>query len=64
MGASSAWLTVLLTVWVTVSDSEVGTRSLFVMNYKGITLDAHKDQGVRQGDQLGCCCDSLGETLE
>lgn len=53
MGASSAWLTVLLTVWVTVSDSEVGTRSLFVMNYKGITLDAHKDQGVRQGDQLG-----------
>lgn len=67
MGASSAWLTVLLTVWVRVSGSKVGTRSLFVTNYKGITLEAHRmpiDQGVRQGDQWGCCCDSLGETLE
>lgn len=68
MGASSAWLTVLLPVWVTVSGSEVGTHSLFVTNYKGITLDALYrmpiDQGVRQGNQLGYCCDSLGETLE
>lgn len=67
MGVSSAWLTVLLPVWVTVSGSEVGTHSLFVTNYKGITLDAHRmpiDQGVRQGDQLGYSCDSLGETLE